>query len=607
MSISKHLDEVKSAKKERGSSRTAKRIGSAIFKTLGTLLQQFKISNDSNRDVELEEPKTFLNKLGHLIRYVCGISSKSQMLITILKDGLDDIGYIRDDGTLSSLALIGGEYYNRAMFTPNQLVELIEEIDKTYEPNKIDRFFIDQIEAVLATFSEEQMKLNISWEDIVEANDKIKEFYFNTELGYEINLYTLKQHQLDMRNANLQPNPWIAFQYYWVPNKLLSEYKKTLLGKDLFEFVSNKDGLAYSTAGKIMGKLNPNKKAMKRAEQLQPLVLSYVGSEFCDTKEDFKKFIEMVARFGKHNDTDVFNYWSKMFKKFVKEVKYSEIETYYNEKYFKVYSNSIWGNGSSGPNHTLKEMIKKTGQNSCDRIEKFNISVPHNGVVFISFAIWAKGMYGKGWDKTIELIVNQYCSVLEGKISLTAQPNDNWTTGTYDMWEALLKGYIKTAVASRIKYVFGPMMDGVEDNINKRKQDRYHQKTLRSRSLEKHYDLISGEVLPSRLTLFPLASNGSLTDTVTINFGKGDGLQWLHPNDDENKAKDGFLGIVDDNLVEPLKSMDWTPYIDNNSNYWKLVLEHNEKKWEQLDGTLKKKISMAMMVLEHLSNLDLNV
>ena len=51
---------------------------------------------------------------------------------------VDDIGYIRDDGTLSSLALIGGEYYNRAMFTPNQLVELIEEIDKTYEPNKIE-------------------------------------------------------------------------------------------------------------------------------------------------------------------------------------------------------------------------------------------------------------------------------------------------------------------------------------------------------------------------------------------------------------------------------------------------------------------------------------
>ena len=119
--------------------------------------------------------------------------------------------------------------------------------------------------------------------------------------------------------------------------------------------------------------------------------------------------------------------------------------------------------------------------------------------------------------------------------------------------------------------------------------------------------MISGEVLPSRLTLFPLASNGSLTDTVTINFGKGDGLQWLHPNDDENKAKDGFLGIVDDNLVEPLKSMDWTPYIDNNSNYWKLVLDHNEKKWEQLDGTLKRKISMAIDVLEYLSNLDLNV
>ena len=54
--------------------------------------------------------------------------------------------------------------------------------------------------------------------------------------------------------------------------------KKLLLGNKLFEFVSNKAGLAYSVAGKIMGKLNPKKEPMKKVEQLQNLVLSYVHS-----------------------------------------------------------------------------------------------------------------------------------------------------------------------------------------------------------------------------------------------------------------------------------------------------------------------------------------
>ena len=90
--ISDYLLEVVKAKKKGLASRIAKRVGSATFKELSILLQSFKISNDSNRDVELEEKDTLLNKLSHLIRFVSGISSKSQMLITVLRNGLDDVG-----------------------------------------------------------------------------------------------------------------------------------------------------------------------------------------------------------------------------------------------------------------------------------------------------------------------------------------------------------------------------------------------------------------------------------------------------------------------------------------------------------------------------------
>ena len=59
--IAKHLTEVVDLKKINFSSRLAKRVGEATFKELSTLLQLLKISNESNREVELKEEKTLLN------------------------------------------------------------------------------------------------------------------------------------------------------------------------------------------------------------------------------------------------------------------------------------------------------------------------------------------------------------------------------------------------------------------------------------------------------------------------------------------------------------------------------------------------------------------
>jgi hypothetical protein len=608
MQLLDDLKEVRLCASKGFSSRDSKKAGEEDFENLSIALQIREIDNDSNRDVELEEKDTLINKLSHLIRFVSGIASKSQMLITIIRNGLDDAGYIRDDGTLSGLALRGGEYYDKPTLTPNEIVVIIDSIKDEYGVSSIDSDFIDKIETVFSDLSEEKRKLPISWKEIVEYNDDIKEFYFATTLSYEINLLTLVQHSKDMRNANLQPNPWLAFQYYWVPNKLIPEYKTVLLGTSLFEFVSDKPGLAFSSPGKIMGKLNPKKLKMKKVKQLKPLVLAYCGSQFCDTLADMKIFWKMVAKFNAHENPKVYNYWSKMFKRFVKEVSYSDVVSFYEEKYKKTYQHSKW-NGTSGPNQVLKKLIENTKKKTSDSIMKFNISRDEdNGICFLTYAIWCKETYGKGWDVTIELIVNRYISILEGSLSLTAKVTDPWTTGVYPVWEALSMGYIQSAIESRCVHIFYPMMDDVATKIYERKQDRYHASKLRSKSLTLHYDILNDEMLSTRITLFPLSSNGSLSDVITINFGKGDGLHWLHPNDDENNAKDGFLGIVGDNLVEPFKSMDWTPFIKENSNYWKMLFAHNEDKIDSLEsGSMKKKIERSIDVLEYLSELNLNV
>jgi hypothetical protein len=55
--------------------------------------------------------------------------------------------------------------------------------------------------------------------------------------------------------------------------------------------------------------------------------------------------------------------------------------------------------------------------------------------------------------------------------------------------------------------------------------------------------------------------------------------------------------------------MDWTPYIDNNSTYWKLLLDRNQDKLKNIDKetTLYKRISKSTETLELLSELDLNI
>ena len=604
-----HLKEVRESKSNNVSSRKAKRSGTETFDELSNLLGENEISNDSNREVELEEKDQYKNKLGHLMRFVTGISEKSAMLITVLRNGLDNVGYIRDDGTLSGLAFRAGEYYDTATLSPNEISVIIEDIDVEFEISSIDREFIDMIEDVFVRLSEEERKLPISWKSIVEDNDEIKDFYFSTTLDYVINLLTMKQHSKDMRNANLQPHPWIAFQYYWVPNKLLPEYKDVLLGKKLFEFVLDKPGLAFSSPGKIMGRLNPKKEKMKKAEQLKPLVLAYCGARFCDTLDEMKVFWKMVAKFNSHENPTVYSYWSNMFKEFIKETSNSDMVKFYEEKYKKSYEHSKW-NGPDGPNAVLKELVKNTGMKTCDAITKFNISRHEdNGICFLTYAIWCKEMHKKSWDATIELIVNSYVARLEGSLDLKSSPTDPWDNGVYPVWEALSEGYIKSAIESRCKHIFYPMMDDVTTKIYERKQDRYHASVLKKKSLSLHYDLLHDERLSTRITLFPLSSNGSLNDVITINFGLGGGLHWLHPNDDENNAKDGFLGLIGDNLREPFKSMDWTPFIKENSNYWKMLFEHNEDKVDLLESgsSEKKKIERSLFILEYLSELNLNV
>ena len=91
--------------------RDAQSRGDVSFGELSQLISNGKVDNSSNRDEELDDDSDYEGKLSHNIRFVDGVSAKSQILASVLTDLSDDKAYIRDNGTFLALAV--GDYFDK--------------------------------------------------------------------------------------------------------------------------------------------------------------------------------------------------------------------------------------------------------------------------------------------------------------------------------------------------------------------------------------------------------------------------------------------------------------------------------------------------------------
>ena len=91
------------------------------------------------------------------------------------------------------------------------------------------------------------------------------------------------------------------------------------------------------------------------------------------------------------------------------------------------------------------------------------------------------------------------------------------------------------------------------------------------------------------------------------------GLHWLHPNNDDNRAEEGFIGMISDNLKANYKHLNWDNIMgmeieDRGKSYWRLVWESNIKKFSEMeDGFDKMHLGQSLPVLKKLSETELNV
>ena len=151
--------------------------------------------------------------------------------------------------------------------------------------------------------------------------------------------------------------------------------------------------------------------------------------------------------------------------------------------------------------------------------------------------------------------------------------NENKDVSVVEYFGENSSKYKSTNVNARIEKLFTYIPGEVKSKIEGKKTDRKGQSDYRQNSLDVHLANCRGTGVRNKYILYPLSSKEEIS---TIDFNSGDNLRWLHPNDKDNKAVDGFLGFNEDNSHKDWKNLNWPEYgVKSQKDYWEKVLEHN--------------------------------
>ena len=572
-----------------------KRMGVVTFSECRELINDGKLDNEGNRDEDLDTHMKYHNKAHHLIRFMSGISEKGQLLISVLKDSSSKVGYIRDNGTMFSLTF--NKYYDNKVLTGNEWLMLCEDIIDEYGvTNEDDKYVIHLIRKFFETKKEEQLGFTYSLKDVVESSDEFKEFYNNVQIGFVVSLHTIRQFEKDMMNCNRQPNPWLAYNYYMTPLKRTNEYKTHYCGDQLLEYFTGKTGTDIFGKGKLMYGHQGYAEKHKVAKMI-PILQAYIGSHYCETIDDFKKFNDMVVGFenGKDDGKET-KYWRDMFQKVIGDVSYSSMIEWYEKQYKSVFESEDWNTITTQINKMVTDKDKLNGS-KVQSMEDLHIKKYHTGILMMSMALYFKRKYPKtGIVKLTTKVTSEYTRLLSGDVN-----HNNEKVAVWKYFGTERDTYKSTNADARWEKLFKYVFQNVQSDINNRSKDRDNQAEYRENVLKRTASFFDSEGLVARLKLFPLS-----TDSLcVVNFSTGDGLQWLHktPHSTGGDAKEGFLGMTDDNLDGNQKFKNWniTP-----NEYWLKVAERNELTLDTLSGVDKKLVEKAINTIYQLvDTLDL--
>jgi hypothetical protein len=560
-----------------------KKLGAVTFKMCRELINLGKLDNEGNRDEDLDTRMKYYGKVHHLIRYMSGISEKGQLLVSILKDSPSKVGYIRDNGTMFSLTF--GKYYDNSVLTGNEWLIMCDDIIENYDiTNEDDKYVINLIRKLFQSKKEEELAFTYSLKDVVESSNEFIEFYDNVEIGFVVSLQTIRQFEKDMMNCNRQPNPWLAYNYYMTPLKRTDEYKTHYCGDQLLKYFTGKCGTDVFGKGKLMYGHQGYSEKHKVAKMI-PILQAYIGSHYCDNIDSFKNFNSMVVDFenGKDDGKET-TYWRDMFKKVISEVSYTTLIEWYEKQYKPVFESEDWNIITTQINKMVTDKDKLNGSKVAS-MEDLHIKKYHTGILMMAMVLYFKRKHPKlGIGKLTTKITTEYARLLNGDIN-----HNNEKVSVWKYFGTERDTYKSTSADARFDKIFKYVFQNVQSDIANRSKDRNNQAEYRENVLKRTTSFFDSEGLVSRLKLFPLSTD----NLCVVNFGNGDGIQWLHktPHSTGGDAKEGFLGMIDDNLDgnQKFKNWDCTP-----NEYWLMVAERNENILDTLSGTERKIVEKSI-------------
>jgi hypothetical protein len=568
-------------------------MGTVTFQMCGELIENGALDNEGNRDEDLDTHKKYWGKLHHLIRFISGISEKGQLLVSVLKDKPSKVGYIRDNGTMFSLAF--GKYFDSKVITGNEWLMMCEDIIEHYDiTNEDDKCIINMITAYFNTKTPQELDIQYSLKNVVDGSDEFRQFYNNSQIAFVVNLHTVKQFEKDMINCNRQPNAWLAYNFYMTPLKRTDEYKTYYCGDTVLQYFTNKAGTDIFGKGKLMYGHQGYADKHKVAKMI-PILQAYIGSHYCETIDDFKKFNDMVVGFenGKDDGNET-EYWQKMFWRVVSEVSYGELIKWYENTYVKVFESDDWKTITNTINKIVNHNLSGKKITAMDDL---HIKKYHTGILLFTFVLYFKRTNKSvGLSKLTSKVVNEYSKLLNGSVNHEGSQILVW-----EYFGTQSSVYSSTSAGQRFDKLFKYVFQNVDASLKAGSKDRDLQAEYRDQSLTRMSSFLESEGIPQRLKLYPLS-----TDVLSfVNFKTGEGFQWLHksPNSTGGDAKDGFLGMTDDNLTGNQKYKNWncTP-----NEYWEMLADHNEKMSDNLSLIEKRIVTSSINTIYQILETGLN-
>ncbi len=582
--------------------------GASNMEELSELIKKGKLSNRTNREVELDIKKDYQKKAHHLIRFCSGISRKGCLEISILRNTIDlvPIGYISDCGTFLSLSADGGEFFNRKMLNPIEWLAILDNIKKKYPTEDMDKTFIQLIRTVLDNVPEQKLTVSMSWSEIVNNNLEIKDYYFNKpKLNWDLRLLSTTQHSLDMRNANNPENAWNGFNFYTVPLKHDSRYFDSLVMDEVIEL--SRKNFGKLDKDRIMG----SQKTGKKAEVVKLVIHPYLAYKYCETTDDMVKFYDWLHFYekGAKDDDDCFLFWNeKQYQKLVSEVKLSDLQDFVTKILKPIYECEHWNMVDDVVDDLEEDYCKSINETENKDIQKFNLKKPLNGLWMLGYAAWAKKKYKNGIDTTVTKIVNQYTTILENNIDV----NSIAQMPAYKAFGSKLLSANTAEVRS--SNILKPLVESMEVIAKRKMKDRAVEEVLLDKSKKLFSKIVDENRLPILIKAFPLAFNGSVesSDMRILNLKTLKGTHFTHLNDKKNQAEDGFIAFVEDNLNKKYKHFDWSKELPNpntrGADYFGLLYESNSEKYKEMkDGIAKDELGRTLPILQFLSQENLKV